>query len=442
MNSIKRFLIIFLLAMIALSSFIAALQGYTSSLQKTEAMLDQQLHSVAKLFATLHSESDVDKEVESSDIIFQIFNADQQLLSKSSVLPNQPLVRLQKGFSYAPFDGYRWRTYIYNDMNSGRWVVVAERADMRYSLAENIIVAAIYPIVFSIPLIGLFIGLVISRGLMPLNQLANQLNKKKTQDLSPLNSESLPEELQEITASINALFARLANSFDREKRFSSDAAHELKTPLSALKVHLYNLKPLLPESDESLLLLNTSVDQMTHIIDQMLDFYRTNPEQMMPKLKLLDVHSLAQEVIADLYPKLAVKNQEIQLQGCHSAILGNDFAIKTLLKNLLDNAHKYTPQHGEIEVSITVENALVNIKVEDSGPGIPEQMYERVFERFHRLGGDQNNSSIAGCGLGLSIVRHIVELHQGEVILSRSSHLGGLAVTVLLPCYQELQYET
>jgi two-component system sensor histidine kinase QseC len=194
---------------------------------------------------------------------------------------------------------------------------------------------------------------------------------------------------------------------------------------------LYNLQKDFPENNENILMLNKSIDRMTRIIEQMLDLYRASPEQINASFAEVDAYKLAQSVIQNIYPAIANKQQEIELIGSSCMITANEFAMRSLLKNLIDNANKYSPEHGKISVQLQRKEKTVSFIVEDSGPGIPEALSERVFERFYRVSGDQHESAVVGCGLGLSIVRHIVDLHHGSVQLDESS-LGGLKVTVTL----------
>lgn len=435
MNSIKRFLIIVLLSVITLSTFIASLQGYHSSFKEVGRLFDEQLIDIAKLIANFPHQQTEQHVALSDNLAFQIFQQ-QQLVQHSSNTPTSAIVDLSPGFSYTSFNGYRWRSYV-QKINKHKYIIVAERVDLQYSLAEEIIVKAVYPAVISIPIIGLLIWLIITRGLKPLSDLAAKLRLKKTQDLSPLENTFLPKELQTIVSSINDLFKRLGDAFEREKRFSSDAAHELKTPLSALKIHLYNIEKSLPAGNEDIKLLEQSIDRMIHVIEQILDLYRTSPEQIRPSFTTINPYYLAQEAIKDLYPAIDKKQQEIALVGSDCQMTGNDFALSILLKNIIDNAYKYTPEHGRIRLTIQASGANIIIVIEDSGPGIDEAFHVRAFERFYRIHGDQHNSSVIGCGLGLSIVKHIVSIHQGSIALSHSHWAGGLKITIQLPINSE-----
>jgi two-component system sensor histidine kinase QseC len=244
----------------------------------------------------------------------------------------------------------------------------------------------------------------------------------------------------QVVTSTNDLFHRLAASFDREKQFASDAAHELRTPISALKVHLHNISQDLPADNHDLIQLEAAVDRMGNLVDQILILYRTSPDQYMAQFKLLDLHQLVQEAIIIIYPDFEEKNIQLELTGKSAVMSGDRFALETLVKNLLDNACKYTPAGGQVHVSVSVEGADVKLQVEDSGPGVPAEQYHRIFDRFYRMGGDQHESGVIGCGLGLAIVKHIADLHGATVELQKSSFGTGLSVAAFFPLGSRLEF--
>lgn len=176
--------------------------------------------------------------------------------------------------------------------------------------------------------------------------------------------------------------------------------------------------------------LEQSVERMAHVVDQILTLNRTNQEQILAESAVLNLQVLLQACISELYPYIASRGHDIELNSAPLNILGNRFAIGILLKNLIANAAKYTPDNGKILVSCQQEKNKLILRVEDSCPSIATAEYARVFDRFYRVGGDSHKSKVIGCGLGLSIVKHIVELHQANISLSRSKALSGLCVKI------------
>jgi len=442
MTSIRRFMVIVLLAAITLLNFLAALHGYRASMTKSQDLFDRTLFNYAQLLISSGIEGSVSSETpDDGNITFQLWSNDNKLLQRSSSMPSEKFVPLNEGYSYANFNGYRWRTFAQRHPSKPYWVIVSERNDIRYALAEEVVLASLIPIIAELPIIALFIWLIIGWGLKPVSRLAAELGNKGSDDLTPLSVTNTPKELTEVTESSNQLLNRLNDSFEREKRFSADAAHELRTPISALKIHLYNLQNIPQEESNSLHLLNISVDRMSHVIEQMLALYRTDSSRYGNDFKRFDLHKLVQQIVADQYHLFERKNQSIELDGYSCIIIADQFALEVLVKNLLDNANKYTPENGSINVNIVSSGMNVDIIVEDSGVGIPPNLYGRVFERFYRIQAGQAAPINIGCGLGFSIVQHIVKLHKGSITLGSSCNSSGLKVTVTIPTNQGLYNE-
>jgi two-component system sensor histidine kinase QseC len=437
MKSIRTFLVIVLLATMTLIVFIAALRGYRSSMLQTERLFDGQLLDIAELLDGLPidatAEINIPRETASESIIaFQIWDAGV-LRQRSANAPESPISPLQSGYRDTNFGGHRWRTFARQSVRDGRWVLVAERADIRFRLAEDVILEAVVPILFGLPVAGLVIWLIVGYGMRPMRRLAAQLGDKASDDLSPLPDDQIPAELTQVVRSTNDLLGRLAASFERERRFAADAAHELRTPISVLKVHLHNLARDVAADNSNYAKLKDGVDRMNHLVEQILALYRTMPDQFMANFTQLDLHSLAREIISKNYAAFSMKEQQIELVGDSATIVGDRFALETLFQNLLSNAGKYTPRGGRVQVTVEANEHGVMLRVEDSGVGIAPEEYERVFERFYRIGGDRHASAEPGCGLGLAIVRHIAELHNAHVSLGQSSFDTGLAVCVRFP---------
>lgn len=437
MKSIRLYLLLALLATITLVNFVALLHGYQSSMQKAQRLFDSRLESTARLIASANSKQSVQQgiaEQQTPYTYFQIWDQEQKiLLTRSRNAPEFITGTLSEGFHDVNYASYRWRNYVYLDQHLNRWVVVAERIDIRYILAEEVVLESLLPIVIAIPVAAIIIWLAVGIGLKPLRQFADQVRHKRADDLSPIELDKVPSELTTVVNNTNALLRRLDDAFDREQRFASDAAHELRTPISVLKVHLHNLRQRLGEQDEDINLLAAGIERMGHLIEQILALYRTSPDQAAVKFEAVDLYKLVQNVIAAEYVQFEDKQQQIELDGDSQMLHGNRFALETLVLNLLSNANKYTPLSGRIHASVMRTAKGIELSVEDSGPGIPAAQYDRVFERFYRLQGDQHNSGVVGCGLGLTIVKHIADLHHAEIELGPSSLGQGLRVTVTFP---------
>ena len=428
------FLVVMLLAIMTLTVFLSVLHGYKSSMAEVQQMLDSELAEKARLLAITGNGRSVKGEVVSvsDQYAFQVWQ-DGEILQRSDNTPLTAISNLEAGYQDTNFNNYRWRTYTWFDPVHHRRTITAERIDVRNALVDGIILKPVLPIVAALPVAGLLIWLIVGYGLAPLRNLADHLRSRRAEDLRSIPATRQPLELKQVITSTNDLLGRLEASFAREKQFASDAAHELRTPISALKVHLHNISKDLPAGNHDLVQLEAAADRMGNLVEQILALHRTAPDQYMARFSELDLYQLVQEVIISTYSGFEEKNIQLELTGSHAILSGDQFALETMVKNLLDNACKYTPAGGHVHVSVAADSAGTRLQVEDSGPGVPAAHYHRIFDRFYREGGDQHQSGVIGCGLGLAIVKHIADLHGASIDLQRSSFESGLSISILFP---------
>ncbi len=456
MKSIRGSLVTMLIAAFVLISFVAALNGYLASMAEAEKLLDSQLNYVSEILLLSSPQTEdrasdgtlpgrppaTDKRTATRDgsFTFQVWDAGVLVMSSPGA-PAEPLNLLESGYRYANFSGYRWRTLTVSD-GAQRWYIVAERADLRHVLAEQVALESVLPLLLWLPAAAVLIWVLVGWGLRPLSDLSDQINNKRSDDLQPLDYSDPPSELAPVVGSTNSLLARLSAAFDREKHFAAHAAHELRTPLSVLKVHLHNLAEDLPRNHNALMHANAGVERMHNLVEQILDLNRTNPEIIKANFKPLDLHSLAQRVTATAWPAFSERAQVLSLNGDKAHMQGDEDLLETLLQNLLANACKYTPAGGEIRVFAGLHNNIPRLQVEDSGPGIKPENRERVFQRFYRVSDSiqithtetsSESGPIPGSGLGLAIAQHIAQLHNTQIQLGDSTLGTGLAVTVDFP---------
>jgi two-component system sensor histidine kinase QseC len=432
-KSIRFYLVVALLSTVALGNFVAAVYGYRSSMIQAQALLDMQLADAATLINTMQPRSVPVVEQPSSRLAFQIWTENGRLVQRSSNSGETPITELEDGFRDENFEGYRWRTLSRFDDRQRRWILVAERIDIRTQLADDLILRAVVPMVVSLPIIALIVWLVVGNGLSLIKRLAQELRGKRADDLSRLTTSDPPVELAPVVDAINDLLKRLNDSVLRERRFSADAAHELRTPLSAIKVHVHNLRNEFPEHADELAILDRDLGRLSHLIEQIMLLYRVTPEHYKANMQKIDLHALAQELIGDLYAEIDKKQQTISLAGTSQVISGDQDSLVILLSNLILNASKYSPEGASIRVFVDHTELGICLGVEDTGPGIPLAEISRVFDRFYRVGGDRHDSKADGCGLGLAIVKHIADLHHANIILENNADTPGLTVNVIFP---------
>lgn len=442
MKSIRRFLVIVLVAIVTLANFAAAVRGYLGSMDEAERLFNQRLlqqvdllnyalplHAIARNTNRVIEFPARASDVESS-LEFQWVSNNGTLLARSAAMPDTVLVSLEEGFRYFNFNNYRWHLLVTASSDKQSWYIIAERDDQRYRLAESMILQAVYPMVLALPLIALIIWWVAGVGLRPVAKLARELRQREATDLHPLEQRDMPVELLQLAQSANELLRRLDASFAREKRFSGDAAHELRTPLAALKIHCENLARELHPAPESVMKLQLGIERMSYLVEQILLLNRTAPDHFMGRFEPVNLTLLAKQTVVDCSAALAQKNHQIEFNGDECWVLGDRAALASLLNNLLGNAIKYTPMGGVIVVNSWLRGKDVVLEVMDNGPGIPAEQQARVFDRFYRVGGDRHNSQTPGCGLGLSIVQQVVELHNAQIALTQSRFDHGLLAIV------------
>lgn len=432
MSSIRLFLVAGILATLTLFNFVAALRGYQTSMEEADKLFDNQLLDFARLVGRLDLAGTHDELRLGNNLAFQVWK-DGVLLAHSYHAPADPIAPFSNGFNYSNFDGYRWRTYARHETTGGHWVLVAERTDLRFVLAENVVLESILPILLSIPLIGLLIWLIVSHGLKPLTALSTELKNKQVNDLTPVRAQNTRRELAQVIQSINGFISRLNQAVEREKRFSADAAHELRTPISALKVQLHNLSGEIDTHSDTWQQVQHGVERMQHLVEQLLSLYRMNPDKFAENCRAVDLYQVCEDVIARQYSLVEARRQHLALEGEHLRITGDTFALDTLVSNLLGNASKYTPEEGNILVRVHRQGERVVLDVEDDGPGITEQERERIFERFYHSEKASKDGEPPGCGLGLTIVSHVAELHHADVSVGTSSFGKGSRFTVSFP---------
>lgn len=432
MKSIRTYLVVVILSVICLSNFIAALQGYRDSLTAAGKLVDEQIiEKYDVLSVLLAHDLNAPRKLYNDNTLFQIWQG-SVLVKKSSNSPTNLFVDPNGNFHVASYQGKRWRAFGKKLEESDTSIIVALKYDIYSGLTEDILLKAIVPIVWVLPIVGLLVLLVINIGLRPVQQLARGLSTRAVNDLSPLETDGYSTELQPIVTALNGLFVQLSEAFEREKRFSADAAHELRTPLSALKVHLHNLSKDFGH-DPDVEVLKRASERMEHCIEQLLEIHRTSTEVDDADLEICNLNEIAKTVVADIYTSIDAKQQSIELMGSATHVLAKPSALAVLCRNLIDNASKYTPDKGVILITTAENKGRVSLLVEDSGPGIPEAEYSRVLDRFYRVGGDRHDTGVIGSGLGLSIVSFIVQRYGGQIVFSRSSRLGGLAVEISFP---------
>ncbi len=437
--SLRRRLLGLLLGGLAATWLVTMALTYIDAHHEVDQLFDAQLAQAAHtlLLLTRHHEGQDTEELGAlthkyqQRLRFQIWRADGKLLLRSNNAPELPLTAAD-GFSETHGRQGHWRFFSqWNDQRSLQ-VQVSENHQVRDTLVGHITGRLLLPALLGLPLIGLWVWLATRRGFAPLEGIARQIASRDPQQLQAVQPTSAPSEIRSLLDALNDLFRRVENALDGERRFTADAAHELRTPLAALQAQLQ--VALRARDDEerqrSLRQMQSGLTRATHLIDQMLVLARLDPESGLPNPQPVDLAGLAEAVCADLGPQILARQIDFDLiatPGCR--VTGQAEWLRVLIRNLVDNAIRYTREGGQIRVELTDSEAGCRLSVIDSGPGIPPAEREAVLRRFHRL----HQGIQPGSGLGLAIVARIAELHGANLQLETSTMTKGLNVGVQFP---------
>ena len=429
-HSLRRRLLASVMTAIVLAALFQAASAYRGALAQADAMFDYHLQQMAYALRggpplAVPLLEGVDNN--GVDYVIQIWGADGSQLFQSNrlALPARAVL----GFSDVTQNGARYR--VYSVQTEAQTIQIAQDMDGRESRARSLAARAMVPMALIAPLLMLILWWVIRRSLAPLERTRQQIAVRAVNDLSRLPDNELPDEVRPLVQEINLLFDRLNTAFDAQKALVANAAHELRSPLTALKLQAHALMRTGDEAARTLAAtrLNQGIERAIRLMNQLLTLARQEARGTaglaMQRLNLQDV---VQQAVADLLPQAQERPIDLGVVPSSPAwVLGDADALLILLRNLLENAIKYTPPNGQIDVSIFTEGNATGLSVEDSGPGIEEADRQRVFDRFVR----STQANASGSGLGLAIAQAIAKSHQATLSLDRSTRLGGLKVVLL-----------
>ncbi len=440
--SLRRRLLGLLLGGVAVGWLVMMVFSALDAHHEVDELFDAQLAQSAQTLLAL-ADHEADEPIESLDeavhkyqrrLRFQIWHADGRLLMRSNNAPETPLT-VKAGFSETDGEDGHWRHFSLWNHEHSLQVQVSENHDIRDELIAQIAWRLLLPALFGLPLIGLWVWIATRRGLSSLDVIAQQIARRDPQQLQALTPESAPEEIRSMLEALNQLFARVEQTLEAERRFTADAAHELRTPLAALQAQLQVALRARDEGEraQSLAQLQRGLSRAAHLVDQMLQLARLDPESGLPAATTVDLAKLAESVCADLGPLILGKNLDFDLAaqaGC--LISGQAEWLGVLLRNLLDNAIRYTPENGQVQVAVERHGSVCRLSVSDSGPGIPASERAEVLQRFHRL----HQGSEPGSGLGLAIAARIAELHGARLCLTDAKNTVGLLIYLEFPTHK------
>jgi len=437
-RSIRRQLLLVLLGSLALIWIATSVVSYFDARHELDELLDAHLAQSASLLAAQAGRDSDEIDVEHAPLLhrygrrvaFQFWENGTALRLHSANAPNTRMSPRLEGLSDTVVDGERWRVFSGWDTERHYLVQVGERSEARDEIVAKIAQNLLWPLALALPALGLFVWLGVDRALRPLFVLNREVGHRAPDNLAPLSVGEAPAEVAPLVESLNRLFGRVAASIENERRFTADAAHELRTPLAALRAQAQVARGA-DDAGERVRALDGVIagcDRATHLIEQLLTLARLEPESFAAQRTHCDLREIARQAIADAVPAALAKSIEIDLgEGAAVVTSGDARLLGILLRNLLDNAVRYSPARTAVHVRVgRGPGGAATITVADEGPGVTAEERARLGARFHRLVG----TDASGSGLGLSIVRRIAELHGASVEYGETAPGRGLSVVV------------
>ncbi len=416
MLSIRGKLVFFLVSALVIAGVVASVATYYSTRTEFSALFDAQLkHSALELAES--GRLDVScvnliGQAPEQQITLQVYDAavNRLFVDRHSV----PLTIAETpGFSEFTDDSGRvWRQFA--AAVGTRIVQAAQPLEVRNRLAASAALRILQPVLLLIAFLAIAIWFVIVQVLQPLNKTARAVSKKSPSSLTPLETQGLPFELKSLVDAINHLMQRLGDSLTAQQRFASDAAHELRTPLAGIKLQAQLLSRAKTDDDRAKYAgrLQQGVSRATRLVEQLLTIARLDPDASKKPMAEAHLADIVKSVAEDLAPIAETKHISLTANApTPVTALGLPDALRLMIANLSDNAIRYTPEGGRIEIGLKEDSGVAVITVTDNGPGIAPEERQRVFERFYRALG----TKVQGTGLGLAIVQRIVAIHDAEI---------------------------
>ena len=429
-RSLRMRLLVFLLAAIVLAGAVQGALAYRSALDEADALFDYHMQQTAlALRSGLPVDAQglgpgLDLEDENHEFIVQVWTNEGLRIFESAVGAALPQIAVL-GFTNVQARGGTYR--VFSMQTRSQVIQVAQNMAVRQGMARSLALRTLAPLAFMAPLLVLAVWWGVSRSLAPVERVRRQLAQRQADDLSPVSDAQLPDEVQPLVSELNLLFERVQRAFEAQEHFVADAAHELRSPLAALRLQLQGLQRAGDDTARAAAIerLSAGIDRATRLVEQLLTLARQ--ESGSTATEPVDLRAIAQLALADVAPAAQARSMDVGLLDSEAATVpGNVEALRMLVRNLLDNAIKYTPPGGQVDVQVRADNGHAVLTVEDSGPGIAPEHRERVMQRFVR----ETAEGAPGSGLGLAIVLAIAQRHGAVVALDSSPRLGGLRVTL------------
>jgi two-component system, OmpR family, sensor histidine kinase QseC len=442
-RSLQGRLLALVLATVSVVWLAASAFSWWEAQHELDELLDGHLAQAASLLVVqrVHEAGD-DEDDERVDapmlhrygpkVAFQVWH-EGRLSMRSSNAPAEPMARTRRGFETVSMNGEPWRVFATTGAKRDIQVYVAEQLESRNSILHGMLGGLLGPMLIALPLMALLLWWAVRRGLVPLHRIGLAIAQREPRALQPIaadaGDENMPSELAPLVGALNGLFERIATMLDSERRFTADAAHELRTPIAAIRAQAQVAQGAGGDEEgrqHALVATLAACDRATRLVEQLLTLARLESSADGPG-DAVDLSHVAREVLAELAPAALARGQAIELDADDAVpVRGSATLLSVLVRNLADNALRYSPDAARVVVTVGLSQGRPVLTVDDSGGGLSDTQQQRLGERFFRVLG----TAASGSGLGWSIVRRIAAVHRAEVSTGRSAALGGLSVRV------------
>lgn len=422
------------------AALVAGLSSYVSALREANEFQDDVLRQISTLYEQpnqpapriLNPDPSANRDAESRVYVQVLGSTTSDATGRRSGSPLALSMDLPEGLQTVHSGSETYRVFV-RTLNAGHRLAVAQGTAVRDEIARDSAVRTLAPLLALFPIMFAIVIYLIRRSFMPVSDLARELDLRGESELHTMAVETVPSEVRPFVAAINRLLGRAGNAMEVQRRFVADAAHELRSPLTALSLQAERLASadMSPDATERLATLRQGIERGRSLVSQLLALARAETSIPTPR-SAVSVQRVYRHVLEGLLPLAEAKGIDIGIASEQDVeVFANDADLGTLVRNLVENAIRYTPMGGRVDLSVSTSGDGVTLVVEDNGPGIPESEHEHVFERFYR----SKECDEVGSGLGLSIVKAISLRMGGRVSLGASDdvHQSGLRVTVTFP---------
>lgn len=438
--SIQSRLTMLLLGAVLLFGVVAGFESHKNALHEADELFDAQLVQFAHSLLSVATDLDDDHAARKlplahkyqQNFVFEVWGEDdseRRVLLRSDELLDLSGIKLpEKKLKSRSWNGSDWRFYHLRDHRRRVEVLVGQNDKVRNELAREVAWHNVTPFLFGLPVLALLILIAIRFGLHPLNQLTASLQRLQPEQLRAIELEKTPAEITPVVSALNSLLTRTADVIENERRFTADAAHELRTPIAALQAQIQAAQLATSDAERNDCLHKSlqGTERMSHLVGQLLTLSRLDELSAPALLEPLDLTELARACSAELAPLALDKHIALELKAVSATqVMGSEELLRILLRNLLDNAIRYTPRDGQVSIEVTEKS----LSIADSGCGVATEALNKLGQRFNRF----DRSGQDGVGLGLSIVQRIAALHGAQLEFSHVPGQSGLRVSVRFP---------